>query len=189
MKQRNHWRMQVVAQAALLGILMVAASLADDSMPGKKSPSVAFTPVSLTTVVRGQESNLDLHFRVGDGFHINSNTPTADFLIPTALKFDTPTDIVLGKITYPQGEEKSFPFAPDDKLSVYSGDFTVTLKVHPLSTVAPGNYEFHGQLKYQACDNAACYPPKQVPVNFQVKVIKAPPAHHANPAQSPHVHN
>jgi hypothetical protein len=47
----------------------------------------------------------------------------------------------------------------------------------------------HGVLRYQACDNAACYPPKTLPVSFDVKVIKEPAAHHANPAQSPHIHN
>ena len=45
-----------------------------------------------------------------------------------------------------------------------------------------------GELKYQACDNAACYPPKKLPVQFEVKVIKGPPPHRRNPGQSPHVH-
>jgi hypothetical protein len=44
-------------------------------------------------------------------------------------------------------------------------------------------------LRYQACDNAQCFPPKTVPVSFDVKVVKEPATHHANPAQSPHIHN
>ena len=102
---------------------------------------------------------------------------------------DLPTDIVLGKIEYPAGEDKNFPFSPDEKLSVYSGDFTITVAVHPLHSVVPGKYEMRGALRYQACDNAACYPPKNLPVNFEVKVVKEPASHHTNPAQSPHVHN
>jgi hypothetical protein len=46
----------------------------------------------------------------------------------------------------------------------------------------------HGVLRYQACDNAACYPPKTVPVRFDVKVVKEPTTGRRNPAQSPHVH-
>jgi hypothetical protein len=47
----------------------------------------------------------------------------------------------------------------------------------------------HGQLKYQACDKAACYPPKTVPVKFEIKVAKgAASAPRRNPAQSPHAH-
>ena len=85
---------------------------------------------------------------------------------------DLPTDIVLGKIQYPEGKDLTFPFSPDEKLNVYSGDFTVTMNVRPLHTVQPGKYAIHGELKYQACDNAACYPPKKLPVNFDVKVLK-----------------
>ena len=58
-----------------------------------------------------------------------------------------------------------------------------------LASVLPGRYAFRGELKYQACDNASCYPPKKIPVQFEVKVVKAPPPHRKNPGQSPHVHN
>lgn len=162
---------------------------AGDDIPGKKAPSVTLTPVPLTDVVRGKEGTLTLHFHVGDGFHINSNTPSEEYLIPTALKLDVPTDIIVRKIGYPPGESMSFAFAPDEKLSVYSGAFDITVGLHLLSSVLPGKYEFRGQLKYQACDNASCYPPKQLPVSFEVKVLKAPPAHKANPGQSPHIHS
>ena len=154
-----------------------------------KAPSVSFAAVPLVTAPRATQTMVNLNFRVAMGFHINSNAPKDEFLIPTSLKMDLPTDIVLGKIEYPAGEDRSFPFSPDEKLSVYSGDFTIAVAVHPLHTVVPGKYEMRGVLRYQACDNAACYPPKNLPVNFEVKVVKGPGTHHANPAQSPHVHN
>ena len=64
----------------------------------------------------------------------------------------------------------------------------ITLHVHPLTSVVPGKYAMRGTLRYQACDNAQCFPPKTLPVNFDVKVVKQPAAHHKNPAQSPHAH-
>jgi len=152
-------------------------------------PSVSFAPVSLVTATRTVETPVKLNFRVASGFHINSNLPKSEFLIPTALKMDLPTDIVLGKIAYPAGQDLAFPFSPSEMLSVYSGDFTVTEAVHPLRSVVPGKYIMHGVLRYQACDNAQCFPPKSIPVRFEVKVVKEPPGHHTNPAQSPHVHN
>jgi hypothetical protein len=154
-----------------------------------RAPSVSFAPVSLVTATRTVETPVNLNFRVASGFHINSNLPKSEFLIPTALKMDLPTDIVLGKIAYPAGTDLAFPFSPSEMLSVYSGDFTVTVAVHPLRSVVPGKYIMHGVLRYQACDNAQCFPPKSIPVRFEVKVVKEPPGHHANPAQSPHVHN
>jgi hypothetical protein len=169
--------------------LLVLTSLAfAQDIPGKRIPSVSMSPAPLITITRGKAGTVDLHFRVDAGFHINSSTPKSEFLIPTVLKLTAPTDIVVGKVIYPPGEEMSFPFAPDEKLSVYTGVFILGVVVRPLASVVPGRYAFHGQLKYQACDKAACYPPKQLPVDFQVKVAKGSAAHKKNPAQSPHVH-
>jgi len=96
---------------------------------------------------------------------------------------------VIGKVSYPKGEDMSFPFAPGEKLNVYTGDFAVRVVVRPLHNVVPTKYAIHGNLKYQACDNAACYPPKQLPVSFEVKVAKGvETAPRRNPAQSPHAH-
>jgi Disulphide bond corrector protein DsbC len=169
--------------------LLLATSFACAQMTGPKTPAVSLAPIPLVTVARGKAANVALDFRVVHGFHINSNTPHSEFLIPTALKLDAPTDIVVGRVVYPEGRDVSFPFSPDEKLNVYSGDFKVALAVRPLHTVVPGKYAVHGNLKYQACDNAQCYPPKQLPVNFEVKVIKgAEGSGRRNPAQSPHAH-
>jgi hypothetical protein len=169
-------------------VSLTTARLSSAQTPGK-APSLTMAAVPLVTAQRAAQTMVNLDFRVPPGYHINSNTPKSEFLIPTALKMDLPTDIVLGKIEYPAGEDKNFPFSPDEKLSVYSGDFTIAVAVHPLHSVVPGKYEMRGVLRYQACDNAACYPPKNLPVSFEVKVVKEPAAHKANPAQSPHVHN
>ncbi len=177
---------------AATGFYLLALLLA--ALPGfaqtlGKAPSLAMAPVPLVRAERTKQTVVDLNFRVPAGYHINSNAPKSEFLIPTALRMDIPTDIVLGKIEYPVGEDLNFPFSPDEKLNVYTGDFTIGLTVHPLHSVVPGKYVMHGVLRYQACDNAACYPPKNLPVSVELKVVKEPPPHRANPAQSPHVHN
>lgn len=171
----------------LTGLLVMLAGMT--FAQSGKAPSVSMAPVPLLTAQRAAPTKVSLEFRVASGFHINSNTPKDQFLIPTALKMDPPTDIVLGKTEYPEGKDLSFPFSPDEKLNVYSGDFAINLSVHPLHSVVPGKYVMHGILRYQACDNAQCFPPKTLPVSFEVKVVKEPPGPHKNPAQSPHVHN
>jgi hypothetical protein len=157
-------------------------------IPGRKTPSVSMAPASVSAVTRGQSNTVNLRFHVSSGFHVNSNKPKSEFLIPTALKLSAPTDIVIGKVTYPAGTDMSFAFAPEDKVSVYTGEFPVVVEVRPLAEVVPAQYMIRGELKYQACDNAACYPPKKLPVQFEIKVVKAPPPRRKNPGQSPHVH-
>ena len=174
--------------APLSFILLACASFSSAQTPGK-APTLTVAPVPLITTQRTKQTTVEINFRVPPGYHVNSNTPKSEFLIPTTLRIEVPTDIILGKTEYPAGKDMTFPFSPDEKLNVYSGDFTIAVGVHPLRSVVPGKYAMHGTLRYQACDNAACYPPKNLPVSFEVKVVKEPPAPHKNPAQSPHVHN
>jgi Disulphide bond corrector protein DsbC len=168
-------------------LLLSTAVLAQDEL-AVKGPLVAALPAPLATVIQGKASTETLSFRVSNGYHINSNTPKSEFLIPTSLKVDAITDVVIGKITYPEGQDMSFAFSPDEKLNVYTGTFRIDVLVRALRSVQPGKYAVRGTLKYQACDNSACYPPKNLPVLFDVKIAKAPPAARPNPKQSPHAH-
>lgn len=169
-------------------ILLMGIAASPQAEPSYKS-SVVMQPPELISIDRGHPGTVQLQFRVAPGFHINSNQPKQEYLKKTELKLEAPTDIVIGKITYPDGEDRSFPFAPDEKLNVYTGDFAVAIVIRPLKTVLPTKYAIHGFLKYQACDNAACYPPKQLPVSFEVKIVKGKEPSRRNPAQSPHAHS
>jgi hypothetical protein len=175
---------------AKLGViaLLSSASLMAQLSPGHRTPTVTLVAAPVVVARRGESTSAELRFRVGQGFHVNSNHPTEEYLIPTELKLDVPTDIVIGRVTYPAGQLRSFPFAPKEKLSVYTGEFAISVLVRPLSSVLPSNYAVHGLLRYQACDNAACYPPKRLPVDFTVKVVKGSRPHRRNPAQSPARH-
>ncbi|MGD0761543.1 MAG: hypothetical protein ABR921_21810, partial [Candidatus Sulfotelmatobacter sp.] len=112
----QHWSLPVAMFAVVL--LAVAAN----AQTASKVPSVVIAPVPLVTAPRAAQTMVNLDFRVPSGYHINSNTPKSEFLIPTALKMDLPTDIILGKIEYPAGDDLAFPFSPDEKLNVYTGD-------------------------------------------------------------------
>jgi len=177
--------MEVLLTSALL--LFSAWAWAQEDL-GPQGPVVKMALAPVVTVVQGKPASVPLLFRVSSGYHINSNRPKSEFLIPTVLKVEATTDIVIGKTTYPEGQDMSFAFAPEEKLNVYTGDFKVDVLVRPLRSVQAGKYIVRGTLKYQACDNAACYPPKHLPVSFDVKIAKAPPTPRKNPAQSPHVH-
>ena len=177
--------MKVLLASALL--LSTWAGAQDDL--GPQGPAVKMAPAPLVTAVQGKPATVPLSFRVATGYHINSNKPKSEFLIPTVLKVEATTDIVIGRTTYPEGQDMSFAFAPDEKLNVYTGDFKVDVLVRPLHSVQAGKYIVRGTLKYQACDNAACYPQKHLPISFDVKIAKAPPAPTRNPAQSPHAHH
>jgi len=107
---------------------------------------------------------------VDKGFHVNSNTPAEDYLIPLKLVWDPGGGLVGGDVVYPKATLEKYDFG-DKPLSVFTGNFELLVKfqVAPDAPAGPGMKT--GKLRYQACDNKACYPPKtlEVSVPFQVQ--------------------
>ena len=117
------------------------------------------------SVPAGKHAMLELRFQLEDGFHVNSHTPKSDLLIPTQLTLDPADGVKVAPIEYPAGKTFSFRFDPDEKLDVYAESFTLKLPV----TASPGDHEVHGTLRYQACNQAACYPPRTLPISVLFK--------------------
>jgi cytochrome c biogenesis DsbD-like protein len=174
--------------AALVCVQQVRAQ--ENSAPQGRT-FVNFISASNVVVSPGRSTPVQFTFHVVDPYHVNSSQPLAEELIPTQLHFSLPGEVAIGKLQYPAGKLMSFPFDPSTKLSVYSGDFVVRGVVIAPGQASSGTYTIHGELKYQACDNNACYPPKKLPFTFNVKVgsgSKAVPK--ARPTKtSPHIHN
>jgi DsbC/DsbD-like thiol-disulfide interchange protein len=114
------------------------------------------------TIPANHAATIELHFRVLPSYHVNSHTPTESFLIPTALTVPAAAGVKPGEPAYPAGQPYSFSFDPKNKLSVYAGDFIVKLPV----TAAPGAHSIDATLRYQACNNASCFAPKNLPVKI-----------------------
>ena len=174
--------------AGVLLVLAVTGVAMDDTAPPQTPSWVTPLPVGKISVASGKPATLRLRFKVADGYHINSNKPGSELLIPTKLQLNPPTDIGLGSITYPKGHDLTLAVAPDQPLNVYTGEFTITAKVSAARTASPGKYKVHGQLKYQACNDRSCFPPKLAPVEFEVSVLKPKAGTAKNPPQSPHAH-
>ena len=153
-------------------IIFLLVDLALAQAPGEKQPSVIMAPVEKVQLRAGGSADLALDFRIGPDFHINSNKPRADYLIPTVLKLSSPEPVAVADVKYPAGEDMSFAFSPNEKLSVYSGDFSINTVLKAPANAAAGSYPIKGELRFQACDRSACYPPRSIPVQFQVTVVK-----------------
>ena len=160
-------------------LIVFAASLAvlaSAQEPGTVVPSIQFAPVGKVQLKPGESKSVPLDFRIANGFHVNSNKPHSELLIPTALNLPAAqmlkagSSVGVASLKYPAGEDVSFPFAPGEKLSVYSGDFSITAVIKASAKAAEGEYPISGELRFQACDKSACYPPRAIPVKFTVSV-------------------
>jgi Thiol:disulfide interchange protein DsbD, N-terminal len=158
---------------ALAGCLLTVSAAAQQ--PG--GPRVSQLEPPTVTLTSGKSAHVTLQFRVADYYHINSHKPLDELLLPTELKLSPPTEILVSNIIYPQGHMLSLPFSPESRLSVYTGDFDVDAMVRTTRTMPSGTFRVHGELKFQACNDRQCFPPKTTPVQFDVKVLKAKSSH------------
>jgi hypothetical protein len=109
---------------------------------------------------------------VKEGYHVNSNKPTEEYLIPLKLTWTSTGALEGGEITYPKPLMEKFEFSePDKPLSVYMGKFDLVARFKVAANAPAGPGVASGKLRYQACSNKACYPPKtvDVAVGYQVQ--------------------
>lgn len=135
------------------------------------APSLAISPLPTVKAAKGTVTSIALKASLPAGYHANSDKPTETYLIPLTVKW-TGGPLKMDSIVYPQPKFEKFPFQlPGDKpLSVITGDFTITTKFRVPADAPAGPAAETGTLRYQACDNKACYPPKTVPLNITVSV-------------------
>ena len=132
---------------------------------GAKTPAtVRFDGPEQVSVAAHHPQVIEMHFRIQDGYHINSHMPHEKSFIPTQLMVVDGDGVTVSAVDFPPGTDTSFSFAPTEKLSVYTGE--LTLRAHV--TAAPGGHLLQGALRYQACDANACMPPRKIPVAVSV---------------------
>ena len=134
------------------------------SRPLLKTDAVTYLFPEQVSVPAGKPSQVALHFRIAQGLHINSHTPSDDFLIPTTFSIPDGSGVRLADATYPAGTVMTLPIDPTTKLSVYTGEFVIQARI----VAAAGNHLVQGKLHYQACDNNQCMPPKTITVAIDV---------------------
>ncbi len=117
---------------------------------------------------RGATVQARLKISLQPGFHVNSNTPSEDYLIPLKLTW-TPGPLESPAVSYPKPQMEKYEFS-DKPISVFTGDFDLntTFKVPANAPVGPAMMA--GKLRYQACNNKSCFPPKTVEVKLPVQV-------------------
>lgn len=163
-------RLGVCAAVAAMGFSATAASaqiVSADAPPHRsaaKAEAVTYLFPEQVAVAAGKASAIALHFRVSPGLHINSHSPSGDSLIPTTFSIPADAGVRLDAAHYPAGAEITLAVDPGTRLSVYTGEFVVQAQI----VSAPGDHLVEGKLRYQACDNRECMPPRTITVPIDV---------------------
>jgi cytochrome c biogenesis DsbD-like protein len=167
MKRRVTLQYSVMMFAAIFSIA-AKAQIISPNAPNRpaiaKTDAVRYLFPEQVAIPADKPNQVVLHFRVGQGLHINSHTPSEEYLIPTDFSIPDGAGVRLEGTTYPAGTIISLPFDPKTKLSVYTGDFIIQARV----VASPGNHLVQAKLHFQACDQNQCLPPKTINVPIDV---------------------
>lgn len=128
--------------------------------PARGREHVQYVSEGQQALPASRSAVLRLRFVVDENFHINSHRPKGDLLVPTELRLEPAAGVQAGTAAFPAGKPYRFAAAPDEELDVYTGPFAVDLPV----TAAAGPHTLRATLRYQACDQAMCYPVRSLPV-------------------------
>lgn len=120
-------------------------------------------------VTPGDTFELNLELTVAPGFHINSQKPEDELLVPTSVELKKDPALELKEVIFPEARKKKFKFS-DKPLSVYEGQIKVKLKIELAEGVCGSSLEIEGKVRYQACDQEACLRPSSVPFKATIKL-------------------
>jgi hypothetical protein len=156
-----------IARSALTLTVLLSPLLAQTSL-NSLSAVVNVTPPEKIVAKRDQVVTADLLVQVKNGYHVNSNTPDDEYLIP--LKFTWNEDVVkVQEIVYPKPAMEKFQFSAKP-VSVFQGDFKMKATFKVPATAQPGLSHLNGKLRYQACNERACLAPRTLDVKIPIEI-------------------
>ena len=136
-----------------------ARSIDTPAKPQATSP----TPPTRRSIPAGQRGRAASSLPAAAGIPRQlAHTQIPDSSSPPPSPSQPAAGVKPGDPSIPPGQPFSFSFDPNEKIDVYAGAFTVKLPV----VATPGAHTMDATLKYQACDNASCYPPATLPVKI-----------------------
>jgi len=148
-------------------ILSVNSS-ASAQIGGGIKPVHLQTYQSFDKVYPGSEFKIAVKVMVDSGWHINSDKPNEDFLIPSQFSIDTSV-FKMGKVAYPKALDLKLEIS-ETPLSVWESEVYVGALVNAPENLAPGKYLLPVYLDYQACNNMTCMPPNTVKDTIEIEV-------------------
>jgi thioredoxin:protein disulfide reductase len=147
-------------------MLLLAFSLLLPLCCSAQQNRLVVNPPRQVTVKRGAAVNQALDVVVQPGFHVNSDKPRDEFLIPLKLTW-TGGPLESQSIFYPKPEEIK---VGNQMLLVFTGNFQIQTKFQAPANAPSGNAIMVGKLRYQACNNEMCFRPASVEVHLPVSV-------------------
>ena len=137
-------------------------------LPAQTDTILTIAPPRKILATPGETATAFIRVRLRAGYHVNSHTPSDEYLIPLRLQWKAEPLEVAG-VCFPEPQMESYSFS-DKPLSVFTGDFDITSRFRVPKDAPAGSRILTGTLHYQACTDKLCFPPKTVTVRLPVDI-------------------
>src|SRR5262249_4985875 len=144
----------------------VSLALLAASLSFAQNNVLTIAPTDKVSAKAGTVVTTKIVAQLRSGYHCNSDKPSEDYLIPLKLTW-TPAPLEIAEVVYPKAQMEKYAFS-ETPLSVYTGDFEIVTKFKAPASPPPGPAVLTGKLRYQACTDRMCLPPKTVDVSMPI---------------------
>lgn len=127
---------------------------------------------SFDKVNAGGQFKIAVKINIKDSWHINSDKPKEDYLIPSQVNIQIPEGFRLEKTNYPPAEEIKLGFS-DTPLSAWQGEILIGSLFSVDKNISEGSYKLIINFDYQACNDMTCLPPSSVTDTLIVQVVSS----------------
>ena len=143
------------------GLFLFAANSADaQSVSGS---------IGKGSIERGKATRGTVVLSIPGGLHVNSSRPASEYAIATVVKVSGQGVKVSG-VTYPKGKNRKFSFS-EDTINVYEGRVSFPFTVTVPASFKGKSIKVTASVRYQACTDEVCYPPKTKNVTMTATVM------------------
>lgn len=123
---------------------------------------------SIGTIKRGSSAKATIIMDIPGGLHVNSNNPGSEYSIPTVVKASA-SGAKVGGVIYPRGKNRKLAFS-EDTINVYEGRAVFAFNVAVPAKFKGNVIKIPVNVRYQACTDEVCYPPKNKEITLTAKV-------------------
>jgi DsbC/DsbD-like thiol-disulfide interchange protein len=124
---------------------------------------------SIGTVKRGGAVKGTIVLNIPNGLHVNSSRPNSEYAIPTSVNLSA-QGVKVGTVMYPRGTNRKFEFS-EDTLNVYENRAVFNFNVAVPANYKGNTVKIRAVVRYQACTDQVCYPPKNKEITLTARVI------------------
>ncbi|HMF57930.1 MAG TPA: protein-disulfide reductase DsbD domain-containing protein [Pyrinomonadaceae bacterium] len=135
----------------------------------RSSAEVVKVSAPAVEISAGGASEATIEIQVANGFHVNANPPTFQYLKATEVELQPANNITPGKPAYPKPVTKKFSFE-QQPLAVYEGTTQIKIPLRAGANAQKVPTNLSGRLRVQACDDSKCYPPGVVDFSLPVTI-------------------